>query len=101
MKKQAHINNKIEHFEWEDPKWLLCLKDRGVCVIKGMISKEQVDQAISLFWDHNEKLSKIKRDDPTTWINANWPAPKNGFITDWGFPHCQAAWYLRTNPKVT
>ena len=68
--------------------------------MKNVVAPDQVAKAISMYWDNNEKLSAVKRDDPNTWVNENWPSTMRGFNTDWGQAHSEAMWYLRTYNNV-
>jgi hypothetical protein len=55
-----------------------------------------------MFWEWLEALgSGIKRDDPGTWADQNWPGSGSvGFFVSYGGCHTKASWFIRTHPKV-
>jgi len=77
--------------------WLQHLREHGYVVVKNVVSPEEVDTAKSLVWKWLENLgSGIRRDDVSTWGNANWPGSTFlGFMTTYGGGHIEAAWFLR------
>ena len=30
----------------------------------------------------------------------NWPMISPGFATEWGLPHSEACWFIRTHPNI-
>ena len=83
------------------------MEEHGVCVIKGVLSADEVEKGISMYWDKIEGLTKegatkeaIKRDDIHTWKNYNWPSATSGFTTNWGISQGECAWFIRTRPAV-
>lgn len=70
--------------------------------MKNVLQKEEVERAKDYFWEWLEALgSGIKRDDPATWVDDNWPGSGSiGFFVSYGGCHTHASWYLRTRPKV-
>jgi hypothetical protein len=83
-------------------EWLSYLKQHGYVVIKGAVSPQDVNTTKNLLWNWLENLgSGIKRTDPKTWNNSNWPgALFPGFATTHGGGQIEAAWYLRSLPSV-
>jgi len=71
-------------------------------VVRNCLAKEEVQRAISLFWDWMENLdSGLQRENSDTWVNSAWPGlPDLGFFTGYGGAHSRASWYMRTRPKV-
>jgi hypothetical protein len=71
-------------------------------VLKEVIKDEEVFHVKNLFWEWLEALgSGIKRDDPETWVDQNWPGSGSiGFFVSYGGCHSKASWYLRTHPRV-
>jgi hypothetical protein len=46
------------------------LNERGYAVFSNILSNDEINHGIDLFWKHLEGLTKpfsIRRDDPTTW----------------------------------
>jgi len=90
-------------FTLEDGEaWTEHLHDHGVVVLKGLIPKDDVEKAKSLYWDWLESLgSGIQRENPKTWISKNWPGvPGLGFTTTDGGGHTEASWFLRAHSRV-
>lgn len=100
--KTEYLQDYIEcDFKYADTaKWLKCLEDYGVVVVKNVVNKDEVEKVKSLYWDKVESLSAIKRDDISTWVSQQWPSSNAGFTTSYGISHCEASWYLRTHPNV-
>jgi hypothetical protein len=86
--------------------WRQFLHEHGTVVIKGALSPKQVEKARGLYWDKIESLKipaakrGLDRNDISTWGNENWPSSVSGLTTCWGVTQSEAAWYIRTNPKV-
>ena len=50
------------------------LKKYGYCVIENVFNKEFCKETIAQMWDWLRGLNTgIKKDDPTTWSDSNWP----------------------------
>jgi len=85
--------------------WKKFLLEHGVCVIKNVLSSDEVVKARGLYWDKIESLCDndsnegpaLDRNDITTWTNDNWPSHGAGFTTNFGISQCEAAWNIRTN----
>lgn len=82
--------------------WLPALRQEGFVVLRDVVASEEVAHATALFWEWLEALgSGIKREDPSTWEDDNWPGSGTiGFFVSYGGCHTKASWYLRTHPKV-
>ena len=74
----------------------------GCAVLKNILSQEEVKKAEDAFWEWLESVgSGIKRSDPSTWENKNWPGLNDmGFFVSYGGCHTWASWIVRTHPKV-
>jgi len=85
-------------FELEDDAWVSYLENEGYVVIKQVANKEQVENAIDLYWQHFEKTNGVNRNDPKTW--EKWYTDRRGIETRGPTIQCAAAWFLRGLPKV-
>jgi len=63
--------------------WSDHLDKEGYAVLKGVLSKEEIDKSISIVFDWFESLDeRIKRDDMSTWTAKNrFPGRGRGFLT--------------------
>jgi len=82
--------------------WQSKLEKEGYAVLKGVLTKSEVDTASDLMWDWLEGLgSGLQRENADTWVDAAWPGDlETGIVTTCGAPQSPAAWYLRTRPQV-
>ncbi len=90
-------------FDASDPQLAEYLKEHGYAVIKNVATPEEVDIAKSLLWQFLEKKAFMKRDDPSTWTDANFcklGSTRNGILAFNGINHSEFLWYLRLLPKV-
>jgi len=61
------------------------LEREGFMVVRGVLSEEEVEKALSGIWDFIEGLeSGVSRDDPTTWTRQRWPDNIHGIIQNLG-----------------
>jgi len=101
---ESHNTSSSYAISLEEPEergWLHHLKAHGYVVVKGVVSSDEVSHAKSLIWDWLENLgSGIKRDDPRTWRDSNWPGSMLGFMSQFGGGQMAGAWYLRGLPRV-
>eukprot|EP00933_Yihiella_yeosuensis_P021583 TRINITY_DN17055_c2_g1_i2.p1 TRINITY_DN17055_c2_g1~~TRINITY_DN17055_c2_g1_i2.p1 ORF type:complete len:391 (-),score=53.77 TRINITY_DN17055_c2_g1_i2:199-1239(-) len=83
-------------------EWLKHLASHGVVRIRGVLDVAGVAEAKDLFWDWLEGLGgKARRDDVSTWTNANFPGNLNiGFLSSRGAGQSAAAWAVRGNRNV-
>lgn len=88
-------------FEANDPNASKYLEENGYVVFTHMATKEQIEEAKKLFWDHVEDFTSVSRDDVSSWSNGNWPGDiTNGIVADIGIGQSPFLWYLRTLPNV-
>ena len=85
----------LEHLDLALPEVQRLLK-RGYCIIRGVVTPEELADGLDLFWEDSEALGTgIKRDDPSTHVNKAWPVSAHGLaqLAGWGlFP---SACYFR------
>ena len=57
--------------------------------MRSVLQAEEVQRAKDYFWEWLEALgSGIKREDPATWVDANWPGSGSiGFFVSYGGCH--------------
>lgn len=81
-------------------KWLKHFEEEGYVVLKEVAPQERVEKSVDGIWDQLEGLgSGIKRDDLSTWSDANWPGwLHTGFLLSHGIPHSKGD--LRSLPAV-
>jgi hypothetical protein len=81
---------------------LISLKEDGWTIVKGALSKDEVDISRKYFWDWLQSLgSGIQQDNIETWSDENWPGDiYSGFIGSHGISQSQFAWYVRSRPSV-
>eukprot|EP01122_Echinamoeba_exundans_P011570 TRINITY_DN4640_c0_g1_i1.p1 TRINITY_DN4640_c0_g1~~TRINITY_DN4640_c0_g1_i1.p1 ORF type:complete len:414 (-),score=58.34 TRINITY_DN4640_c0_g1_i1:1522-2763(-) len=86
----------------EKQKWHNYLKENGYVVIKNVLSPQKVEEVQGKVWDFLESLGTgIKRNDKSTWVNANWPNTfSNGIISHYGVGQSEASWTVRVEPRV-
>lgn len=85
-------------FSLEDTDaWKAYLDENGFVVIKQVADTNHILKATSLMWNFLESLGTgIKKDDPETWKNANWPhALGTGIISQYGIGQSDFMWYCR------
>jgi len=90
-------------FKFEDvEEWKAALDKEGFAVLRGVLSKKDVDHATGSLWTSLERLgSGLNRKDPATWTNEAWPGWKQvGFLQTNGLCQSEAAWYVRSHPNV-
>jgi hypothetical protein len=79
--------------------WLDDLKAEGYCVVRGVLSEEEVEKARAGFWRCIEATNAgVKRDQPDSW--NSWNTDHRGIMLDGDLLHCDGAWFLRGHPKV-
>lgn len=67
-----------ERFDARDSKQLQAglahLKEHGYAVLAHVADETEIRDLVGLFWDYLEEMNPaIRRRDPTTWSNKNWP----------------------------
>lgn len=87
----------------------------GFVVIRDVLDRNAVENSVAEIWTYLETKGSVRRDDPETWTNENWPSEicRNGgfmgrfpymrrlFKLDNTFINKQAqAWRNRQNPNV-
>jgi hypothetical protein len=64
-------------------KALRHLEEYGYVVWKDVVSADELNMGIDLFWKHLKEKRNIDRDDITTWGDDVWPGDlSNGVIAD-------------------
>lgn len=82
-------------FKELDQDALNYLDEHGYVVVKSVLSPTEVTKALSLMWDWIESRTAMKRHDPDTWVNDQFPGdPSTGIIWD-SAGQSQCAWYCR------
>ncbi|KYQ88264.1 hypothetical protein DLAC_10956 [Tieghemostelium lacteum] len=95
-KEEIEDREKCNRYQENWRKWRKDLYENGWVVIPNVVVKERVQYYRDQFWDWLEGLSpKLNRNDPTTWINENWPGNFNGILTGYSFGHNQFVWDIR------
>ena len=86
----------------DESAWRAHLVDEGYVVLSGVLGPEEVHDVKEKQWQWFEQLnSGLRRDDPSTWTNANWPGAANlGFLSTHAGGHSEAAWQIRGHPSV-
>jgi len=88
-------------FRCDDPAALDYLNQNGYVRFSGVASPEEIDTAISLFWDHAESVDlRFRRNEPLTWHRGWIGYPPNGLIGGRGISQSAFMWYCRTLPSV-
>lgn len=79
------------------------LEQKGFVVIKQVLSPKEAERAVELTWDYLEGLDTgIRRDDMSTWSDAQWPTTVHGAILSFhGIGQSAAQWYVRSRQRVT
>jgi hypothetical protein len=97
------------------------LKNDGYVVVRGCLSRDDVEVALDLVWSYVERASEaelellsrdtttsitaaaapVDRNKPETWTDAAWPAcVEGGILPYYGSGHSKAAWFVRSLPNV-
>ncbi len=73
----------------------------GFVVFDRVASEEQLAVIDSKFWDYAEACSPLlKRTDPKTWTNSNWPQTfSTGIFSYHGVGQSPHMWFVRTLPR--
>eukprot|EP01111_Echinosteliopsis_oligospora_P011316 TRINITY_DN3708_c0_g1_i1.p1 TRINITY_DN3708_c0_g1~~TRINITY_DN3708_c0_g1_i1.p1 ORF type:complete len:423 (-),score=99.52 TRINITY_DN3708_c0_g1_i1:50-1246(-) len=88
-------------FEPNDPAALEYLDRKGYVVFKNIATQEEVETAITLFWDLAEaSMPSINRNDPSSWDNPWVASPSIGIMASSGIGQSKFMWHLRTLPKL-
>ena len=82
--------------------WRKHLEEVGYVVLRDVLSAGDVKKAKLEYFNWLESLnSGIQRDDVSTWKTADWPGLKDwGFLPNHGGGQTEAAWFIRSHPKV-
>eukprot|EP00967_Tisochrysis_lutea_P046618 scaffold56645_cov35-Tisochrysis_lutea.AAC.1 len=82
--------------------WRSHLAEEGFVVLRGVLSPQECEKAVSLIWDWLEGLgSGLKRADLASWTKDAWPGHQRfGFFTTHGGGQSEGAWYVRSRPAV-
>lgn len=74
----------------------------GYVVFRSVIGDNEVKHALALLWDWLEGLgTALRRDDASTWTDANWPPSLPGGILPWlGIGQSRLQWFLRKQAGV-
>jgi len=79
------------------------LYQNGYVVLSGIASKEEITEAENIFWNAAESTYRVKRGDPGSWTNENWPPLANttsGVVSNDSSGHSPFMWYVRSLPKI-
>ncbi|KAG9416395.1 hypothetical protein AC1031_000801 [Aphanomyces cochlioides] len=57
----------------DEENYLAAFKRDGFVVIENILSDEECALSCGEIWDYLERDGKVKRDDPLSWGNENWP----------------------------
>ena len=83
-------------FDLADPRWAQHLHDEGYCVLRGVASQEDVEQATALLWRDMEAAHGAMRGRPETW-GGYWLSA-TGIMAH--LAQSAGAWYVRGLPGV-
>ena len=61
-------------FDLEDPRWIQHLREEGYCVVRGVASEADVEEAKRLLWVDIEAAHGAARGAPSTWGGFWLPA---------------------------
>mmetsp|Transcript_58271 Transcript_58271/g.103564 ORF Transcript_58271/g.103564 Transcript_58271/m.103564 type:complete len:612 (-) Transcript_58271:115-1950(-) len=92
-----------KRFEPGDPAALDHLEEHGYVVVKEVLDPQEVEHAVSLFWQWLAEFSagRIRRDSPQTWGGSAWPCnPANGVCAAGGLGQSHFMWHIRLQPRV-
>jgi len=93
-------------FDVNDPNAYTYFEENGYVVIKDVIPKNDIDLLQNMMWNWLQQLKfpngkRIKRNDPTTWNDGNWPSdPDTGIIFSFGVGQSDFMWKMRCYPKI-
>jgi len=85
------------------PTWFEELTKNGYCVVKGVATPDQVEQARGMYWDTFEEQDKrLSRGDFSTWKDWNFSREigSTGILLEPAILHSSAAWFIRGLPTV-
>jgi len=84
------------------PAWFGDLQKNGYCVVKGVATPAQVEQARGMYWDSFEAQDKrLSRGDISTWQDWNFSEiGTTGILQEPAILHSKAAWFIRGLPTV-
>jgi len=102
------ISNNYKEFYCEEKDVLSYIKEKGVAVIKDVLSKEEIMEARKGLWNTLEHLTDtsyfpqtFKFDDKKTWGSFLKLNPLHGMLVQYySIGHSQFVWDIRQNPKV-
>jgi len=77
------------------------MKENGYVVVRDILSEEEFNTGINLFWDMMTKLNpNIKKENCNTWTNKQWVGRfSDGISTQDGIGQSEFMWFNRTRPK--
>ncbi|CCI46534.1 unnamed protein product [Albugo candida] len=95
--------------------YVTSFKENGYVVIEDVLNSDEIKRSVNEIWEYIEENGNVKRDDPSSWGNENWPSKicKNGGFMG-AFPYWKRmkkldstwvnrqpqAWRNRENPLV-
>uniref|UniRef100_A0A7S2CFW4 Phytanoyl-CoA dioxygenase n=1 Tax=Octactis speculum TaxID=3111310 RepID=A0A7S2CFW4_9STRA len=94
----SESNRDTYSFYLTDSSWVAFLQDHGYAVLKGVVSRGDVDKAKDMIWDDLEGAEGISRVDPTTWTSQNWRLSRTGLVGS--LAQSAGPWHLRGLPAV-
>jgi hypothetical protein len=80
------------------------LDDTGVCVVQNILTPQEQQSFLNLFWDAIESRKKaLSRSDASTWTpeNTDWHGTFGaGQYKHYGMAQEKHCWMIRSNPKI-
>ncbi len=77
------------------------LVEQGWAVVPNVLNQTECEQGIDGIWQWLSTVNpNIKRDEPSSWNNRNWPITMHQIIQHYGVGQQEFVWNIRTNPRV-
>jgi len=88
---EASVERSLQH-----------LREEGFVVFENILSREELQVALSELWDFLEGLSTgINRNDPNTWGNDRWPpGVETGVVYTHAVGQSRFMWNLRSKERI-
>jgi len=91
-------------FDAGDEEMLAFLELHGYCVVRSVLTADEVERAEDHLWALLTEKAGWARDGPSTWTNESFArdlgSPSTGIINKNGIGHSEAAWFVRTRKGV-
>jgi len=85
-----------------DSQWRKYFEDHGYVVFSNILTDDEQKEYIDMCWKDMISVSPtLRREDVTTWTNANFPGLINkGMCCYSGFGNCDFVWLVRLHPHI-